>query len=64
MPQIREGRQQSLFQCLESDYRLVVHAVNATHSTDFYEVSSLLLISGWNSREFDSIGDIVGYMVV
>lgn len=36
--QIREGRQQSLAQCLEREYRLSVRAVNATYTTDFYEV--------------------------
>ncbi|XP_073389562.1 3-hydroxyisobutyryl-CoA hydrolase 1 isoform X2 [Physcomitrium patens] len=49
---IREGRQQSLFQCLESDYRLVVHAVNATHSTDFYEGCRALLVDKDNKPKW------------
>lgn len=43
--QIRQGKQESLFQCLEREYRLSVHAVNATHSTDFYEVRPFLLVA-------------------
>ncbi|XP_024397725.1 3-hydroxyisobutyryl-CoA hydrolase 1 [Physcomitrium patens] len=49
---IREGRQQSLFQCLEREYRLSVHAVNATHSTDFYEGCRALLVDKDNKPQW------------
>lgn len=50
---IREGRQQSLFQCLEREYRLSVHAVNATHSTDFYEGCRALLVDKDNKPQWN-----------
>ncbi|KAG0566345.1 hypothetical protein KC19_7G056700 [Ceratodon purpureus] len=50
---IREGRQQSLFQCLEREYRLSVHAVKATHSTDFYEGCRALLVDKDNKPQWN-----------
>ncbi|XP_024384880.1 3-hydroxyisobutyryl-CoA hydrolase 1 isoform X1 [Physcomitrium patens] len=50
---IRQGKQESLFQCLEREYRLSVHAVNATHSTDFYEGCRALLVDKDNKPQWN-----------
>jgi len=49
---IREGRQQSLAQCLEREYRLSVRAVNATYTTDFYEGCRALLVEKDNNPKW------------
>jgi 3-hydroxyisobutyryl-CoA hydrolase len=46
---IREGRQQSLHQCLEHEYRVSVNAVNAEVSTDFYEGCRAVLVDKDNT---------------
>jgi 3-hydroxyisobutyryl-CoA hydrolase len=63
--QIREGRQQSLHQCLEHEYRVSVNAVNAEVSTDFYEGCRAVLVDKDNTPKWDppSLEEVTPEMV-
>ncbi|CAM6014573.1 unnamed protein product, partial [Sphagnum balticum] len=62
---IREGRQQSLHQCLEHEYRVSVNAVNAEVSTDFYEGCRAVLVDKDNTPKWDppSLEEVTPEMV-
>ncbi|KAL3700234.1 hypothetical protein R1sor_018256 [Riccia sorocarpa] len=50
---VREGRRQHLFQCLQREYRLSVHAVESKYSNDFSEGCRAVLVDKDNAPKWN-----------